>query len=250
MTLFAEVEGGGPRLVLVHGFHQNRNCWGPTASALARDHQVVRVDAPGHGRSSDVTADPWEAADLIVATGGVATYIGYSMGGRLALHAALGHPASVRGLVVIGASAGIDDPDARRDRVERDERLARQLETDGVEAFTHRWLARPLFAGLTEPMRFWDERMTNTAAGLASSLRRAGAGAQEPLWDRVGSVEAPVLVVAGEDDEKFSAEAVRLVRCIGANAELALIPGCGHGPHLERPSALLKVLCAWLDRRS
>ncbi len=53
-VLYAEVDGHGPRLVLVHGFTQNRNCWGAIATELALDHEVVRVDAPGHGKSSDV----------------------------------------------------------------------------------------------------------------------------------------------------------------------------------------------------
>jgi 2-succinyl-6-hydroxy-2,4-cyclohexadiene-1-carboxylate synthase len=46
-SLHAEVDGRGPRLVLVHGFGQNRRCWGPIAADLRTDHEVVRVDAPG-----------------------------------------------------------------------------------------------------------------------------------------------------------------------------------------------------------
>ena len=56
MWLHAERDGSGPRLVLVHGFTQTGRCWGPVAEDLATDHEVVRVDAPGHGRSSDVLA--------------------------------------------------------------------------------------------------------------------------------------------------------------------------------------------------
>ncbi|MGH9119435.1 MAG: alpha/beta fold hydrolase [Acidimicrobiales bacterium] len=247
MRLHAATDGRGPRLVLVHGFHQNRNCWGPLAADLARDHEVVRVDGPGHGRSSAVTADPWQTADLLAAAGGVATYIGYSMGGRLALHAALAHPSQVRALVVIGATAGIDDPAARRARVERDELLARRIEREGVERFTSEWLAQPIFAGIPEPMRFREERLTNTAPGLASSLRRAGTGAQDPLWEKVPDIDGPVLVVAGANDDKFTAEGRRLVEAIGARADLAVIPDAGHGPHLERPAATTTVVRAWLE---
>jgi 2-succinyl-6-hydroxy-2,4-cyclohexadiene-1-carboxylate synthase len=246
VPLFVEREGRGPRLVLVHGFAQTRNCWPPTIAELARDHEVVRVDAPGHGRSAAVTADPWATADLLIEAGGEATYVGYSMGGRLVLHAAIAHPAQVRRIIVIGATAGIDDPAARRARVERDDELARAIETDGVEAFLTGWLAQPQFAGLPEPMRFWDERLTNTPAGLASSLRLAGTGAQEPLWARLAAVEAPTLVIAGADDAKFTAEARRLVAAIGPNAELAVIPDAGHSPHLEQPEVSLSTLRPWL----
>jgi len=56
MLLHADREGDGPPIVLVHGFTQTRRCWGPEAADLARDHTVIRVDAPGHGRSAEIVA--------------------------------------------------------------------------------------------------------------------------------------------------------------------------------------------------
>ena len=75
-------------IVLVHGFTQNRKCWGSILPALGRDHDVIAVDAPGHGQASDVRADLWQTSDLL-ATNGRATFVGYSMGARMALHVAL-----------------------------------------------------------------------------------------------------------------------------------------------------------------
>jgi 2-succinyl-6-hydroxy-2,4-cyclohexadiene-1-carboxylate synthase len=248
VTLHAETSGRGPRLVLVHGFTQNRNCWGPLAADLERDHEVVRVDAPGHGRSAGVRADLGEGARLLAERGGPATYVGYSMGGRFVLRLAVDRPEVVRGVVVVGATAGLDDPQARAERSARDRELADGLERDGLDAFLDRWLAQPLFAGLPEPMRFLDERRDNTASGLADSLRRAGTGRQEPLWDRLAAVAAPVLAVAGQADAKFTAEARRLVAAVGAPAELALVPGAGHAAHLERPAEFLGALRPWLAR--
>ena len=71
------------RLVLVHGFTQTSRSWDPLVADLARDHDVVAVDAPGHGRSSDVDLDLVEGGAWLASTGGPATYVGYSMGGRL-----------------------------------------------------------------------------------------------------------------------------------------------------------------------
>ena len=124
--------------------------------------------------------------------------------------------------------------------------MARRIEADGVASFTSEWLAQPLFSGLSDPMRFTAERLTNTSSGLAASLRRAGTGAQDPLWDKVSAIGVPVLVVAGADDAKFAAAARRLVDAIGDNANLALIAGAGHSPHLERPEATLAVVRSWL----
>ncbi|MGH9245352.1 MAG: alpha/beta fold hydrolase [Acidimicrobiales bacterium] len=246
--LFAEVGGSGPRLVLVHGFAQNRNCWGPIATDLERDHEVVRVDAPGHGQSSEFYAGLRTGARLIADQGGPATYLGYSMGARFVLHVALSLPELVHGLVLVGGTAGIDDPAARAERARQDELMADRLERDGLEAFLDAWLAQSLFAGLSEPMQFRKERLENTVDGLAESLRQAGTGVQDPLWDRLPRLAMPALVVAGENDAKFAAEARRLADSIGANAELHPVPDAGHAAHLERPAEFLAGLRTWLGR--
>jgi 2-succinyl-6-hydroxy-2,4-cyclohexadiene-1-carboxylate synthase len=97
-------------------------------------------------------------------------------------------------------------------------------------------------------MQFRDERKENTVDGLAESLRQAGTGSQDPLWHRLGRIDAPALIVAGALDAKFSAEARRLVESIGPNATLALVPAAGHAAHLEQPSAFLSTLRAFLDQ--
>jgi len=111
MPLHAERHGHGPPLVLVHGFTQTRRCWGSVGDAFAVDHEVICVDAPGHGRSTAITAGLVEGARLIADQGGEATYLGYSMGARFALHVALAHPELVRGLVLLGGTACIEVAD-------------------------------------------------------------------------------------------------------------------------------------------
>ncbi len=243
-----DVAGTGPRLVLVHGFTQTRAHWAVVAAELATDHEVVRVDIPGHGASAAMAADLTEGAALLAATAGRATYLGYSMGGRLSLALALARPDLVAGLVLVGATAGIDDPDERRRRVAADEVWARSLENQGVDAFLTRWLAQPLFAGLDEGAAGVDARRENTVAGLAASLRLAGTGAQEPRWGRLGELAMPVLVVAGQGDGRFVALARRLASAVGPNAEVAVVAGAGHSAHLEAPAAFLAALQPWLAR--
>ena len=244
--LHAEVDGQGPRIVLVHGFSQNRNCWGPLATDLVRDHEVVRVDAPGHGRSSDFHAGLRTGARLIADQGGRATYLGYSMGARFVLHLAVANPELVERLVLIGGTGGIDDPSARAERKRNDDAMAARLERDGVDRFLEAWLAQPLFAGLSEEMQFREARRENTVDGLAESLRQAGTGSQDPLWSRLSTLDMPVLVVAGADDLKFAAEGARLQECIGRNATLELIADAGHATHLEQPDVFGAVLRRWL----
>ncbi|MFN8053377.1 MAG: alpha/beta fold hydrolase [Acidimicrobiales bacterium] len=236
-------------VVLLHGFGQTGRCWGPLAPALATDHEVTALDLPGHGAAGAIRADLWTTADLVadaIEPDRPAALVGYSMGGRVALHVALAHPRSVRALVLVSATGGIDDDGERDARRAADDALAARVETIGVDAFVGEWLALPLFAGLPPEGRFEDERRSNSAAGLASSLRLAGTGTQEPLWDRLGELTMPVLIIAGQDDTKFAALAERLAAGIGAQATLAIVGGSGHTVHLEQPLLTADLVTTWL----
>lgn len=232
--------------MLLHGFTQSAGSWAPLAERLAASHEVVAVDAPGHGGAGEVRAGLWDGAGMIADAGGRGAYVGYSMGGRFAIHVAVAHPELVERLVLVSTTAGIDDPHQRAERAVSDERIAQRVERDGVPAFLDWWLERPLFATLTHDAAGLDSRLGGSAAGLASSLRLAGTGVQEPLWDRLGEITVPVLVVAGELDSAYLARADRLVGAIGANASLAVLSGAGHACHLERPEAWLATVGAWL----
>ena len=235
-----------PRLVFVHGFTQTRRSWGHVIDTFADRFETVAVDAPGHGESGDLRLDLPDAADALGRLAGTATYVGYSMGGRLALHLAVSSPAVVERLVLVSSTAGIVDPAARADRRAADETRAAEIERDGVDSFLDRWLALPLFAGLPRSSAGLDERRTNTADGLASSLRLAGTGAQVPLWDRLGELTMPVLLVAGELDRKFTAIAGEMAAAI-PDSTLTIVAGAGHVVHLERPDEFVGVLRDWID---
>lgn len=245
-----------PALVL-HGFTQTAASNEPFISALAgRGMAAESVDLPGHGtgNGSDhlVTTDLWHgAADVVDALGDDTprVWIGYSMGARLALHVAMARPAAVGGLVLISGTAGIDDPGERAARRVSDGRLADHIEDVGVEAFLVEWLAKDLFAGLPDDPDRITRRATNTAAGLASSLRRWGTGTMDPpLWDRLAAIDAPTLVITGEHDTKFTGLGRRLAAGIGPHASHVIVPGVGHTVHLEAPDATATIVSDWTAR--
>jgi 2-succinyl-6-hydroxy-2,4-cyclohexadiene-1-carboxylate synthase len=246
VVLYSERDGSGPRIVLLHGFGQTGRCWGPLAPALAADHEVVRLDAPGHGGSADTAADLPTTGRLAAEAGGAGVYVGYSMGARMALHVATEAPEVVRALVLVGGTPGIEDDGERARRQVDDRALARRIRDEGVDAFVARWLALPMFAGLPPEGRFEDERRRNRAEGLARSLELAGTGSQRPLWGALGAIDVPVLVVAGEDDHRYAAIAARTAATIGGNARPALVPGAGHSAHLEQPEPFIDLVLGWL----
>lgn len=234
------------RVAFVHGFTQTRESWTPLLNKLSDAFQYVTIDAPGHGESSLLTGDLLQTADQLVATAGPAVYCGYSMGARMCLHAALIHPEAVTGLVLISGTAGIDDESERRKRHQSDQQLAQHILDIGVDQFIDEWLAQPMFS--TVPIDADDRvlRKFNTASGLANSMITAGTGSQLPLWDRLGELRMPVLIIAGANDAKFVAIAKRMHRLITLS-QLEIVTNAGHTVHYEQPAVVASLLEKWLS---
>lgn len=250
-ALHAELMGEGPPIVLAHGFTQTGRLWGPFGVALSQHRRLVSVDLPGHGGSATVEADLPTAGELVLdaaalAGDGPVDLLGYSLGARVALHAALGHPERVRRLILIGATGGLEDDTERAARRTRDEELADGLEEDGdLDGFLERWLANPLFGTLRADAAEIGERRRNTAAGLASSLRLAGTGTQQPLWDQLAACRVPVLALAGANDPRFVAAGLRIAALTGG--VFAAVPGAAHAAHLEQPALCARLVLSWLS---
>jgi 2-succinyl-6-hydroxy-2,4-cyclohexadiene-1-carboxylate synthase len=196
----------------------------------------TRALAPAAGSDFTATADGLDV--------GPAVYVGYSQGGRLCLQLALDRPAAVERLVLVSASPGIADPAARAARRDADERLAREIERDGVDAFLERWLAQPLFATLPRERSGIDaRRAANTVASLTTQLRLLGQGAQPSNWDRLGELRMPVLLIVGDRDDKYVDIAHRMAAAVG-DARLEVIGGAGHACHLEQPETVAHLLAS------
>jgi 2-succinyl-6-hydroxy-2,4-cyclohexadiene-1-carboxylate synthase len=185
------------------------------------------------------------AAQLAPDIGPEDVVIGYSMGGRAAIHLALTRPLAA--LILISASPGLADPEERALRRQADSRLAERILQIGSAKFATEWLELPMFATLPATARFERERAANPPSGLAGSLRLAGTGAQDSLWDRLGELRAPTLVVTGGFDAKFGVIGRRMVDRI-PNSELVVVSEAGHSAHLERPEATASVIGEFLDR--
>jgi 2-succinyl-6-hydroxy-2,4-cyclohexadiene-1-carboxylate synthase len=241
-----------PTIVLLHGFTQTGGSWAPTVAALGERYRALAPDLRGHGAAGGARPVGFAeiAADVLALADGEArrfTLAGYSMGGRIALDLALrdggAAQARIERLVLIGASPGLADPAERAARRAADEALAAALERDGIEPFARRWAAQPLFASQAPAVAAaaHAERLRNTAAGLAASLRGVGTGTMEPLWERLGELRIPVALIVGEQDAKFRATAERMAAAI-PHAELHVVAGAGHAVQLERPEAVAALL--------
>lgn len=244
-------------LLLLHGFTGCGLAWEEALVVLDEPEWILAPDLPGHGESvpgaSGCTFEALaRAIDAALDAVGVerVDLHGYSMGGRLALYVAITRPSRVRRLSIESASPGLAAASEREARARADEELARLACEEGIERFVDRWERTPVLAtqlGLPAEARarVRELRVRNSVAGLAASLRDMGTGAQPYLGDRLGELAIPVLVMAGEEDAKFSRLAAELAGAI-PDARLVLIPGAGHTPHLEQPQRWAAALDAFI----
>jgi 2-succinyl-6-hydroxy-2,4-cyclohexadiene-1-carboxylate synthase len=225
-------------VVLLHGFTQTGASWEPVAAALGERYRPIAPDLRGHGAASAHTPVTIESVVADVSRLAPASFqlVGYSMGGRIALHVALALGERVRSLVLIGASPGIVDEAERAQRRAADERLADQLERSTIEEFARRWALTPVLADQPPEVQAaaHADRLRSTPRGLAGALRGLGTGVLPSLWERLGELAVPVTLIAGERDGKFCAVAEQMAALL-PRAELEIVAGAGHAVQLEAP---------------
>jgi 2-succinyl-6-hydroxy-2,4-cyclohexadiene-1-carboxylate synthase len=227
-----------PEVVFLPGFMQHADTWSPIAAAVGERYPVTLLDF-----------ETWtfeeRLAEIAAVAGPDSVVVGYSMGGRLALHAAL--TSQFAGLVVLGVSAGIEDPDERRRRRAADLELAEWIETHSISDVVARWERNPVFASQSPELIDAQRagRLDHEPAGLARLLRSAGQGALEPIWDRLGSLPMPVLALAGENDSTYEVAARRIASLV-PRGRSGVIPGAGHAAHLEARDAVRDAICSFV----
>lgn len=246
-------------VIFLHGFMGSSEDWREAVAALEERFFCVAVDLPGHGASLDLPAEDYsfEAAARAVIQAmdrlGIehATFVGYSMGGRLALYLALRHPERCAGLFLESASPGLESGAEREARRASDEKLARRLESEDFGEFLESWHRQPLFASLSRHEGLVEEvvskRRNNDPGDLARSLRGMGTGGQPSLWGELFGLRVPALAVTGELDEKFVDIARRMASCSTRMRDIS-VPSVGHNLHLEDCSEYVRLLENFLER--
>jgi len=229
------------RIVFTPGFMQPASAWEAVSAQLGERYSSVLLDHRQHSFEGRVA----ELAE----TGRGAVLCGYSLGGRLALHAALRDPGAYAGLVTVGTSAGMEEPVTRAERARTDEKLASWMETQPIDAIVDIWERQPLFAdqsdALVEAQR--PGRLAQDPRSLALILRTAGQGVLDPVWHRLTTLELPVLAMAGDRDRRYGDAARRIAREV-PEGRAEIIEHAGHAPQLQQPDAVARVLADFLDQ--
>lgn len=227
-------------MLFIPGFMQRGDAWRPVAELLPERYPSRMLDHAEdtfRGRLAEIAQ---------AGAGGV--LVGYSLGGRLALRAALRSPESFTAVVLVGTTAGIDEAPLRAARAEADERLASWIEAASMEDIVTLWERQPLFAdqsdALVEAQR--PGRLSQDQRSLALLLRTAGQGVLDPVWHELSQLELPVLAIAGARDDGYTRAAKRIAST-APNGRVAIVEDAGHAAHLQQPAAVAALIAGFLD---
>jgi 2-succinyl-6-hydroxy-2,4-cyclohexadiene-1-carboxylate synthase len=227
-------------VLFIPGFMQRGDAWRPVAELLPERYPSRMLDHAAHsfeGRLAEIAEQ-----------GDGAVLVGYSLGGRLALRAALRSPESFTAVVTVGSTAGIEEGPLRAARAEADERLASWIEAAPIEDVVTLWERQPLFAdqsdALVEAQR--PGRLAQDQRALALLLRTAGQGALEPVWHELSRLELPLLAIAGARDDGYSRAAKRIAST-APQGRAVIVEEAGHAAHLQRPDEVARLLTEFLD---
>ncbi len=249
LRYFYRAEGTGKLILMLHGFTGSSETWRRHMPLFANNGcRVVALDLPGHGKTETpadinrfgleaVSKDIAQCISTLGATRQDTLLLGYSMGARTALYAALQGVCGA--LVLESGSPGLSAETERALRRESDERLAIMLEEQGIPQFIDYWEHIPRFASQSRlPQEILAEqkaqRLANRAEGLSGSLRGAGTGVMPNLRPQLAALKIPMLLITGELDEKYTAIA-KEIALQAPNAQTAVCRRAGHAVHLEEP---------------
>ncbi len=260
VRIFPAADKSAPAIIALHGFSGSGLDFLPLRDVMdAESWHWICPDFMGHGLSDSPTVvDPYSLCDSLrlidfarscVPEQSQEHLLGYSMGGRMALHYLnSAHPLPT---AVIGASPGISSLEARRERKEQDSQIVELLQLEGIDTFARYWEEQPLIAPqtrLSEPLRtdLAGRRRNNDPQGLVNSLIAVGTGALPSLWDKLGCVRE-LHCLYGEKDEKFRNITKEMI-IKNTALDGYSIPGCGHAAHLEAPEKVGEVLNSLFSR--
>lgn len=251
-----------PLILFLHGFMGNIDEFDEAIELLSDEFSYLTIDLPGHGKTQVLGGDeyytiPNTAQALINLLDELQInqcfLVGYSMGGRLALYLTLHFPECFSKVVLESASPGLATEAERLERIKRDcqigRKLARSIEKSDFAAFLSNWYTQQIFGNIKNYPKYnlmVESRLQNQPVELAKSLHFMGTGCQPSLWEKLQQNNTPLLLLAGEYDEKFIDINQKMAN-ICEFAQLKIIKNAGHNIHFENTHEFVDNLRIFLE---
>jgi pimeloyl-[acyl-carrier protein] methyl ester esterase len=250
--LFTQSSGSGPDLVLIHGWGLHGGVWDGFVQLLEPYFRVLRVDLPGHGSSGwsgETTLDDMTAA-VLAATPANAAWLGWSLGGLVAMRAALLAPARVNALLLLASTpCFVRRPDWQCALLPALlDTFANELQQDYLRTL-NRFLALQVRGSENsgEVLRKLRTQLLAKGEPAAAALQ-AGLDIlrNTDLRGEIAGLASPVQIVAGERDTLVPAAAATAAADLMPDAGVAVVAGAGHAPFIARPEIVAGLVHTFL----
>lgn len=255
-SIYYEVDGDGPPLVLMHGWTLNLRMWDPQVTGLAQRFRMIRFDRRGFGRSSGHEDVRWDAADLDALLTHLdvsqAHILGMSQGGSVALRFARRYSARASSLILHGSIPPDGFPLAwnGRDRVPVDV-WQKVAQAEGMERFREEMAAHPVLH-VPDSHPAVRRQLREMLAAYPGSRLLDPVAASGPIapatMDDLRHLTLPALVLIGDSDVPYLQIVARALAYYLPHAEFAVIRGGGHMVNMTQPEAYNAALARFLDR--
>jgi 2-succinyl-6-hydroxy-2,4-cyclohexadiene-1-carboxylate synthase len=240
-------------VIFLHGFTGQSEDWKFIFNKLPSQFFPVAIDLIGHGKSSSPINPRYYSTgaitcqlNRIINILGLkeVILIGYSMGGRAVISYCARYNQNILGAVLESSTAGIQDFNQRKERVEFDLLLSEKIKTEGIEKFLEYWFNIPLFESLKDISNsdeLKNQRMKNNVIGLSNMLAGFSTGLMPDFWSRLKEFNFPVVLISGELDKKYTDLNSKMAQLL-PDAKHEIIKKCGHNTHLENPELFTKLV--------
>ena len=241
VSVYYEVHGSGPTILLTHGYSATSQMWKGQVEALSKDHQLVIWDMRGHGQSDSpddpaLYSEPATVSDMaaLLDTVGAKSAIigGLSLGGYMSLAFHRVHPERTDALLIIDTGPGYKNDEAREGWNRTSLKTAERYETDGLKV---------LETGSAERRQAQHRSAKGLALAARGMLTQRDAGVITSLPD----IRVPSIVVVGSEDTPFLAASDYMAAKI-PGAKKAVIEGAGHAANIDKPEAFNAAITGFL----
>jgi len=248
-----EIKGKGANLVLIHGAGDNLNMWYHQLPLFSKSYRVITYDVRGAGETGSPEGEysiPVFAEDAYQLMKAIrvqdAYFLGYSMGGRIALELAINHPELVKALVLANSPVGLVPPPSQG--VERRPVMPDILDKGDMKVFAEMMATNAFSPGFRsknpdEFEKYMKVKLQNRPQGIARMMRSLGVLASPP---DLSKVKCPALIIVGENDFLIGVEQGKQAQKALVGSKLVILP-TGHAAAVELPEKFNSAVVEFLS---